>query len=143
MKQSMARILTSLLTIVLWAAGSAYAQNPAVIKVNIPFEFSLGDQTFQPGAYSLVQPLQHLLVLRNERGQTIASTLTTGVELSPAPATSKLRFRSVDGQYFLTEVWQQNDTAGLQLHRATARSRNYLANHRSPEAGQTAEGSQP
>src|SRR5258708_24573063 len=123
MKQSMARILTSLLTIVLWAAGSAYAQNPAVIKFNIPFEFSLGDQTFQPGAYSLVQPLQPLLVLRNERGQTIASTLTTGVELSPAPATSKLRFRSVDGQYFLTEVWQQNDTAGTRFLRSTSRSR--------------------
>lgn len=143
MKQPMARILTSLLTIVLWAAGSAYAQNPAVIKVNIPFEFSLGDKTFQPGDYSLVQPLQHFLVLRDARGQTIASTFATGVELSSAPATSKLTFRSVGGQYFLTEVWQQNDTAGLQLHRATSNELNYVAKHRSPEARQTAEGSQP
>jgi len=142
MKQPMARILTSLLILVMCVAGSAFAQS-AVIKVNIPFEFSLGDKTFQPGDYSLVQPLQHFLVLRDARGQTIASTFATGVELSSAPATSKLTFRSVSGQYFLTEVWQQNDTAGLQLHRAPANDHNYVAKHRSPEARQTAEGSQP
>src|SRR5882757_10439608 len=143
MKQPMARILTSLLTIVLWIGGSAYAQSTAVIKVNIPFEFSLGDKTFPAGNYSVVQPLQHLLVLRNARGQTIASTIATGLELSSPPAISKLRFRSVDGQYALTEVWQQDDTAGLQIHSAAVSNRNYIAKHRSPESRQMAEGSQP
>jgi hypothetical protein len=55
--------LTSLLLFVVYSAGSALAQSTAVIKVNIPFEFSLGDRTFQPGDYSLVQPMQHFLGL--------------------------------------------------------------------------------
>ena len=143
MKQSIACVLTSLLTIVLCIAGSAYAQSSAVIRVKIPFEFSLGGKTFPSGDYSLVQPLQHLLVLRDARGQTIASTFTHGVQLSPAPAASKLRFRSVGGQYVLTEVWQQDDTTGHQLFDANTNSDNYAARHRSPAARQTAEGSQP
>ena len=67
MKPLITRMLTSLLTIVLLAAGSAYAQSPAVIKVNIPFEFALGDKIFPAGDYSIVQPLQHFLVLRDAR----------------------------------------------------------------------------
>jgi hypothetical protein len=143
MKQLIARILTSLLTIVLWAAGTAYAQTPAVIKVNIPFEFSLGNRTFPAGDYSLVQPLQHFLVLRDARGQTIASTFTTGIESSVAQATSKLRFYSVGGVNVLTEVWQQDNSAGLKLFPTNTNSRSYVAKRHSSEAHQTAEGSQP
>jgi hypothetical protein len=143
MNQLMLRALTSLLTVVLWTAGAAYAQTPAVIKVNIPFEFRLGDQSFPPGDYSLVQPLQHLLVLRDARRQTIASTFTTGIESSAAPAISKLKFRSVGGQYVLTEVWQQDDRAGLKLFPTNTTNRSYVAKRRSPEARHTAEGSQP
>ena len=143
MKQLAARILTSLLTIVLCSAGSAYAQNPSVIKVNIPFGFSLGDKTFQPGEYSLVQPLQHFLVLRNARGQAIASTFTNGLELSAAPVVSTLKFRSVGGQYVLTEVWQQDRSDADQLRYPGTKRQNYVATHRSAEAYRTAEGSQP
>jgi len=143
MKQLTARILTSLLTVVLWGAGTAYAQTPAVIKVNIPFEFSLGNRTFPPGDYSLVQPLQHFLVLRDARGQTVASTFTTGLESSAAQATSKLRFYFVGGENVLTEVWQQDDRAGLKLYPTNTNNRSRLAKHPSSETRQTAEGSQP
>lgn len=143
MKQLRARILTSLLTIVLCSAGSAYAQNPSVIKVNIPFGFNLGDKAFQPGEYSLVQPLQHFLVLRNARGQAIASTFTNGVESSSSSAVSTLKFRSVGGQYLLTEVWQQDRSDGDQLRYTNKKRQSYVATHRLPEAYRTAEGSQP
>jgi hypothetical protein len=143
MKQLTARIFTSLLAVVLWTAGTAYAQTPAVIRVNIPFEFSLGNKTFPPGDYSLVQPLQHFLVLRDARGQTIASTFTSGIESSAASATSKLRFNFVAGRNVLTEVWQQNDSSGVKVYPTNTSSRGYLAKRRSPEARQTAEGSQP
>src|SRR3954466_12034064 len=99
MKHLMNRILTSLFVFVLWAAGSVYGQSSAVIKINIPFQFSVGDKSFPPGDYSLIQPMQHLVVLRDARGRTIASTFTEGIEASQAPAVSKLRFRSEEGQF--------------------------------------------
>ena len=143
MKQLIKRILTSLLTIVLWGAGSAYAQSSAVIKVNIPFEFALGDKTFPAGEYSIVQPLQHFLVLRDARRQTIASTFAIGVELASPPAISKLTFRSIDGQNVLTEIWQQDTTAGFQLKTVQSTHRNYVSQRRLPGAREAAEGSQP
>ena len=142
MKQLIARTLTSLMLVVVWLAATAQAQSsPVVIKVNIPFEFSIGTRTFPPGDYSLVQPLQHLLALRDARGQTIASVFTSGIESSQAPALSKLRFDSVAGQNVLSEVWQQDSRLGQKLFATKARSN--FAKHRSPEARETAEGSQP
>ena len=51
MKRLIARTLTSLLLVVLWLGGAAYAQlTHAVIKVNIPFEFNVGNKTFPAGS---------------------------------------------------------------------------------------------
>lgn len=143
MKQLLNGILTSLLLLVVWAPGAAYAQQPAVIRVNIPFEFSVGDKTFPSGDYSLAQPLQHLLVLRDARGRTIASTFTEGVESSQPPAVSKLTFYSQGGQNVLAEVWREDDSNGNRLFPSRSYHRDYMAKRRSAEARQAAEGSQP
>ncbi|MBI3476699.1 MAG: hypothetical protein HY010_13285 [Acidobacteria bacterium] len=143
MKQAMKRTLTSLLLFVVYSAGNVLAQSTAVIKVNIPFEFSLGDRTFQPGDYSLTQPMQHFLVLRDARGQTVASTFTNEIESSSAPATSKLRFYSVGGRHELIEVWQQNASEGHHIYPANANHRLFVARHRSSESREAAEGTKP
>ncbi len=106
-----------------------------------PVEFSIGDRTFPPGDYSLVQPMQHLLALRDARGQTIASAFTSGIDSSAAPAISKLKFHSLAGQNVLTEVWQQDSHLGQKLF--ATKTRSTFAKHRSTEARETAEGSQP
>ncbi len=142
MKHLIARTLTSLTLVVMCLAATAQAQStPLVIKVNIPFEFNIGDQTFPAGAYSLVQPLQHLVALRDARGRTIASAFTTGLESSEAQVTNKLTFTSVGGQNVLSEIWQQDSHLGQKLF--ASRNRSNFAKRRSPEARETAEGSQP
>ena len=142
MKQLIARTLTSLLLVVVWLAATVQAQStPWIIKVRIPFEFNVGDQTFPAGDYSLTQPLQHLLVLRDARGQTIASVFTGGID-SPTPvASTKLKFDSFGGRHILAEVWQQQQSTGERLY--PAKQRTTFAKGRSTEARETAEGSQP
>jgi hypothetical protein len=142
MKQLIVRTLTSLLLIVVWLTATVQAQSaPWVIKVNIPFEFNVGEQTFPAGSYSLTQPLQHLLVLRDARGQTIASVFTGGID-SLAPVTStKLKFDSFGGRHVLSEVWQQQQSTGERLYQT--KQRTSFAKRRSTEARETAEGSQP
>jgi hypothetical protein len=123
MKRLIARTLTSLLLAVLWLGGAAYAQfTPKVIKVNIPFEFNVGNKTFPAGSYSLVQPLQHFLVLRDARGQTIASAFTEGIESATPTAAPKLKFDSVAGQYTLTEVGRRNLPANACSRPGTAQT---------------------
>jgi hypothetical protein len=142
MKQLIARTLASVLLIVVSVAGMAHGQVTTwVIKVNIPFEFNVGDKTFPAGDYSLVRPLQHFLVLRDARGQNVATVFTSGIDSSTAPVSSKLRFESAGGQHILAEVWQQQDPSGQRLHPTKAQLT--LAKHRTTEARETAEGSQP
>jgi hypothetical protein len=141
MKQLKKHILTSLLLTVVWAAGTAYAQISPVLRVNIPFQFNVGDRSFPPGQYSVVQPLQHFLVLRDARGNTIASTFTEGVETLSAPDISSLKFVSEGGQNTLNEVWTQYSSSGLKMFPSYNHS--YIAKHRTEESRQSAEGSQP
>lgn len=141
MKQLVARTLMLLTLAVMGLTMTAQAQITSVIKVNIPFEFNFGGRTFPAGEYSLMQPMQHLLVLRDSRGHSIAQTFTGGVEsLTPADAT-KLRFSNSDGQYVLTEVWQNLDSSGQRLY--SAKSSMTVGKHRSTEAREASEGSQP
>jgi hypothetical protein len=109
--------LTSLVFVAVWLAGTAYAQSAQrAIKVHIPFEFNVGDKTFPAGDYSVTEPLQDFLALRNARGQTIASTFTHPVESSTAPEKPTLRFYFSGSQHTLAEVWQPEDGAiGRQL----------------------------
>ena len=137
------RLLTTLLGLSVVLGGSVFAQNStSAIRVKIPFEFNVGDQTFPAGDYSLVQPLQHFVALRDARGRTVASALTNSIDSSAPVTTPKLRFATIDGQYFLTELWQEQEPAGQRLL-INSTPRTSLAKRHSDEAMEAAQGSQP
>ena len=89
MKQLITRTLAAVALMVMSVTAISHAQATTwVVKVNIPFEFSVGDKTFPAGDYSLVQPIQHFVVLRDSRGHSVASVFTSGIDSSTAPAAS-------------------------------------------------------
>jgi hypothetical protein len=95
---------------------TAAAQSLRVTKVNIPFEFNFGKQTFPAGEYTIVQPQPHLLMLRNSQGRILAQVLTKSVD-SNVPATmTKVNFVVSEGRYSLAEVWREQDSAGEHLY---------------------------
>jgi hypothetical protein len=98
-------------------SGIALAQSSSVIKVNIPFDFKVGHKTLSAGQYSVIEPLQHLVQLRDPDGHVIASTLTRGVESKIQPPKSHLNFNVVDGEHVLAQVWREGDQVGEQLQR--------------------------
>ncbi len=136
------RTMTSLVLAVVCFAGTAYAQTtPRVVKAHIPFEFNVGDKTFPAGDYSVAQPLQNVLALRDARGRTIASVLSHEVESSTGPRDTQLRFNLSDGQHILAEVWQADGSStGQQL--VQSKSRVKVAQRRTVEAEQSNSGSQ-
>jgi hypothetical protein len=141
MKQLIARTFTALMLVVTGLTMAAHAQSTSVIKVNIPFEFNFGDRTFPAGDYTLVQPLDHVLALRDARGQTIAHALAEGIE-SNTPATStEVKFGYSGEQRVLTEVWQKFNSSGLRMF--PVKDNSDVAMHRSTESRETAEGSRP
>ena len=141
MNNMITRTLTLLMLVVLGLTMTVSAQTTSVIKVNVPFEFSFAGRTFPAGEYTLVQPMQHLLVLRDSRGHSIAQAFTGGVESLTLADATKVKFTNSDGQYALTEVWQNLNSSGQRLY--PSKNSASLANHRSTEARAAAEGSQP
>jgi len=84
--------------------------------------------------------MQHLLVLRDARGYSIAQSFTGGIESLSAADATKLKFVNQDSQYVLTEVWESLDSSGQRLY--PSRNNANLV-RRSTEARAAAEGSQP
>ena len=72
-------------------AASAQSTADKLVKVHIPFEFNFADKTFPAGDYSLTQPMQNLLVLRDSRDYAVAQVITIGMELPSQLAATKLK----------------------------------------------------
>jgi len=101
----MKRIIASLmLTIgaVLSLTAAGYSQQP-ILRAEIPFEFSVGQQTFPAGEYVVVEVTDRVLSLRDSKGGFLFSV--TPEVLFKGGSTAKLRFERVGGQYVLSQIW--------------------------------------
>jgi hypothetical protein len=140
MKHLITRTLTSLALAVMGLSVAAPAQVGQTTKATIPFDFTVGKKTLPAGNYSLSQPEQGLLTVRDDRGHAIAQVLTVGIDGADLASSPKLKFAKSEGVYILTEVW---DGADLGQEVLGAKKQLIFGNHRSPESRAAAEGSQP
>lgn len=101
---------------VVLAVGMAHAQiGGNVLKVKIPFNFSIGTQNFPAGEYSLKPLLPHTVLLRDKSGQVLTSVGTNSVESSEVQRSVKLVFNEYAGQYFLAQIWEAGGNIGEEL----------------------------
>ena len=115
MKNSVAQTLALLLG-VLTLGITARAQQPErVAKVNIPFEFSVGNRIFPAGRYRVVSVAPEVLELRDVEGRTLTCVLTNSVESHGTTGTPTLRFRREGDRYSLAQVFQQNTSIGQEV----------------------------
>lgn len=110
-------------TFVVLAIGTAHAQiGGDVLKVKIPFSFSVGTQAFPAGDYSLKPRLPHIMLLRDQADQVLTSIATNSVYSSEMPRSVKLIFNGYGGQYFLAQIWTAGETTGQELIKSPAES---------------------
>ncbi|MBI3477699.1 MAG: hypothetical protein HY010_18350 [Acidobacteria bacterium] len=140
MKHLVTRTLASLTLAVMGLAVAAPAQTTHNLKVNVPFEFQFGSQTFPAGQYTFTQPEQNVMVLRDARGRAVAQALTAGIESRATFNESKLKFATADGMHILSEVWDGSDTGQQLTH---VKEQVVMAKRRSTDSREAAEGSQP
>ena len=106
---------------VLSAIGMGQAQiGGDVLKVKVPFNFTVGTQTFPAGEYSLKPLLPHTMSLRNQAGQVLTNINTNSVESTGAQKSMKLVFDGYDGHYFLAQIWNEGDNIGRELTKSPA-----------------------
>lgn len=94
------------------AVGSGFAQSG--IRVNVPFSFGSGGQTYPAGEYTL-QPMPqfpHAIALQNQSGQTLSYVGTNSVQSRDVASSTKLVFTRYAGRYFLTQMWVAGSEVG-------------------------------
>ena len=110
------QVLFSLLTtVLLMAAGSAYAQlgSKQELRFNVPFDYKVGNATMKAGDCSIHRAgTENALVIRGNGSSAL--TLSGSVSGKAASAT-KLVFNKYGDQYFLAQIWIGGENTGRQL----------------------------
>jgi hypothetical protein len=111
MKQQIFK-LTAIFAIFLGLAVTGVkAQAPSKVEVNIPFEFSAGKTTLQPGVYSIKRMSGNNMTLRSADGKS-AVILNAPLNLTSTDPESveRLVFNKYGDQYYLSQIWLTADT---------------------------------
>ena len=114
-----ALMILTLLTSAAFAADQAQ-------KVNVPFDFHLGDKVLPAGSYriSALNP-QTLLVRAEDMSVQQRVTLTFQTERSNLDTEAKLVFRHIGNEYFLVQVWGAGTATGRAI--LTSRAQEQMA----------------
>ena len=93
-----------------FAVASVHAQAPSEVKVNIPFEFSVGKTTLQPGVYSIRRMSGNNVALRSEDGSRVILNAPVTHNSTDPNAVERLVFVKHGEQYALSQIWVTADT---------------------------------
>lgn len=109
------------------AAGEARAQSPVHIRVQIPFDFYVGDRLLAAGEYTVRRAAagtNNTLVFAG--GGERAARQTSAVETGREADATKLVFHRYADQYFLARLWTVGERAGREF-RPSKRERSIRA----------------
>jgi hypothetical protein len=132
MKKQVLKIFLMLSLFVMLAAGSVYAQSDLRLKVNIPFEFSVGNEALPAGEYTVRQMFQGVLVIQNADRSASKIFSTRDARARETPHKSLLVFHRYGDEYFLSKIWTIGNDNGREILKSRAekeliRGRNHLA----------------
>lgn len=113
MKRTVSGMFTVLLIVI--AAVSVNAQSMIYpLKVNIPFDFLVGDSVLHQGDYTVsTLNANGTIVLRGMHDSIAALTIPTGQRIGNRA--DELVFHHVNGKYFLASVWTTANPTGYGL----------------------------
>ena len=105
---------------VLLAVGSAYADFYSTkIRADIPFDFTVGNETLPAGTYTFkrLDTNTRVLVIQSPDHRVSAFAITNTVQDNPQRIEdeSKLIFNRYGDLYFLTQVWAGGSISGREL----------------------------
>ena len=128
-----AKYTRTLLTIaLLLGAVSVYtqAENVPFIRVSVPFDFTVGNQTLPAGDYTISDSAVHAqtaIFLQSTDGKhTAVVTTHQSYALDPS-AKTQLIFQHSGGEYFLSQLWTLGSSSGREVQ-LSDRAKTHLDN---------------
>lgn len=97
------------------AVVSANAQSSRLIVSNVPFEFTVGDQTMPAGEYRVTPALSKALTIQSSDAKNAVMRLANDIRPNKTNKQARLVFHRYGNRYFLSEVWGNADSIGRQL----------------------------
>jgi hypothetical protein len=109
-------ILTILSLAVVFFVASAHAQfdEPRVVA-DIPFEFTVGTLSLPAGQYQFQRTESGFVAVRDASGRTLFTLAGASLEDNRTPGKSTLKFVTVQGRQFLTQVWNEQAHSGYEF----------------------------
>ena len=139
MKKQVIKIFSMLSLVVTLTVAAVYASPVGSLKANIPFSFSVGNETLPAGVYTIEpQATPSVLLIRRKDSSRAVLTITLGVQARRQQDQTKLVFRRYGDQYFLAQVWTAGDTGGREL--GQSRTERELVKSRSNHLAKNAAG---
>jgi hypothetical protein len=86
--------------------GRCQAQQ--LVRANIPFEFTVGNNTLPPGEYEILQPaetIRDLRLIRRTDGSAGMMVLTIAADRQSSNAQAELIFHRYGHEFFLSQIW--------------------------------------
>src|SRR4029453_9572170 len=100
--------------LLLGVAGSARAGDTAIVKANVPFQFVVHGQSFQPGKYTIEKDdfSPSVLLIRAHQGKHTARFVTTisDTDKDPGGSHAVLKFKPPAGLFPITSYEQESTT---------------------------------
>jgi len=120
MKKQALRVLTMLSLVLVFGVAAANAQSLSR-RINVPFSFTVGQQTMTAGEYTL-EPLRrdsrNMWKLQNRvTGESILFT-TNEVRSLQSATTTKVVFSNYNGEYYLSQIWSAGDNSGREVKKS-------------------------
>lgn len=105
-------------------SAAAQSRNAEQVTIQIPFQFSVGDERLPAGTYTIKRTSQAELayVIQNkESHQTTTTMVKNKLQEGRMPSKTKLVFDVYEGKHFLSQIWTGADNTGSELNLARAR----------------------
>ena len=105
-----------LAAMVVLAVGCAEAQlGNGSVKADVPFAFTVVDQTFPAGQYTVRKMNDMGILAITGTGSALALAGSQPVQSGDAQKLTKLVFHRYGGRYFLYQVWVRGENRGREL----------------------------
>ena len=99
-------------------AGTGYTQMTRRVEAKIPFEFVVSGKVLPDGAYVATRGTSGLLTIRSLDGGNAVLAQATYARSNTPRKEATMVFDRVGDRYFLTQIWEPGNNAGVQLPRS-------------------------
>jgi hypothetical protein len=103
----------ALLSLILVTAGGAYAQLADPARAEVPFAFVVSNRLLPAGEYSVTQSGRGVLKIEGANRAVLA--LAWYAQSKTVAGEAKLVFDRIGDHYFLSQIWEPRNDAGVQI----------------------------